>query len=102
STLLISKVLDPLGLPKTGFGDPAELQQGHAYGREARHWHFKKAMAGAAGLRSTLQDLQVFLGHNLHPDDSALRGALLLARQARGEDGAGAPRLCWACAECDC
>jgi CubicO group peptidase (beta-lactamase class C family) len=95
STLLISKVLDPLGLPKTGFGDPAELQQGHAYGREARHWHFKKAMAGAAGLRSTLQDLQVFLGHNLHPDDSALRGALLLARQARSEAGAGGLGLGW-------
>jgi CubicO group peptidase (beta-lactamase class C family) len=95
STLLISKVLDPLGLPKTGFGDPAELQQGHAYGREAHHWHFRKAMAGAAGLRSTLQDLLVFLGHNLHPDDSALRGALLLARQARGEDGAGALGLGW-------
>jgi CubicO group peptidase (beta-lactamase class C family) len=95
STLLIGKVLDPLGLPKTGFGDPAELRQGHAYGREARHWHFKKALAGAAGLRSTLQDLLVFLGHNLRPDDSALRGALLLARQARSEAGSGGLGLGW-------
>ena len=95
STLLISKVLDPLGLPKTGFGDSAELQQGHAYGREAHHWHFKKAMAGAAGLRSTLQDLLAFLDHNLHPDDSALRGALLLARQARGQSAAGGVGLGW-------
>jgi len=95
STLLISKVLDPLGLLKTGFGDPAELQQGHAYGREARHWHFKKAMAGAAGLRSTLADLMTFLSHNLHPDDSALRGALLLARQARIQAAAGGLGLGW-------
>ncbi len=95
STLLIGKVLDPLGLPKTGFGDPVELRQGHAYGREARHWHFKKALAGAAGLRSTLQDLLVFLGHNLHPDDSALRGALLLARQARADAGDGGLGLGW-------
>ena len=95
STLLISKVLDPLGLPKTGFGDPAELLQGHAYGREARHWHFRKALAGAAGLRSTLADLLVFLGHNLRPDDSALRGALLLARQARSEVGTGGLGLGW-------
>src|SRR4029078_266231 len=36
-----------------------------------------------------LQDLLVFLGHNLRPDDSALRGALLLARQARSEAGSG-------------
>ena len=96
STLLISKVLDPLGLPKTGFGDPAELQQGHAYGREAHHWHFKKALAGAAGLRSTLQDLLAFLSHNLHPDDSALRGALLLARQARSQAAVGGLGLGWA------
>jgi D-alanyl-D-alanine-carboxypeptidase/D-alanyl-D-alanine-endopeptidase len=95
ATLLIGKVLDPLGLPKTGFGDPAELQQGHAYGHEAHHWHFRKAMAGAAGLRSTLQDLLVFVGHNLHPDDSALRGALLLARQARSEAGVGGLGLGW-------
>ncbi len=95
STLLISKVLDPLGLPKTGFGDPAELQQGHAYGREVRHWHFKKAMAGAAGLRSTLPDLMTFLSHNLHPDDSALRGALLLARQSRDQAAAGGLGLGW-------
>lgn len=94
STLLIGKVLDPLGLPKTGFGDSAELQQGHAYGRDARHWHFK-AMAGAAGLRSTLQDLLVFLSHNLHPDDSALRGALLLARQSRTEAAVGGLGLGW-------
>jgi CubicO group peptidase (beta-lactamase class C family) len=96
ATLLIGKVLDPLGLPKTGFGDPAELQQGHAYGREARHWHFQKAMAGAAGLRSTLPDLMTFLNHNLHPDDSALRGALLLARQARSQTAAGGLGLGWA------
>ncbi len=95
STLLIGKVLDPLGLTKTGFGDPPELLQGHAYGREAQHWHFKKAMAGAAGLRSTLQDLLVFLGHNLRPGDSALRGALLLARQARSEAGTGGLGLGW-------
>jgi D-alanyl-D-alanine-carboxypeptidase/D-alanyl-D-alanine-endopeptidase len=95
STLLISKVLDPLGLSKTGFGDPAELLQGHAYGRDAHHWHFKKAMAGAAGLRSTLQDLLAFLSHNLHPDDSALRGALLLARQARSQAAAGGLGLGW-------
>ncbi|HET7063344.1 MAG TPA: serine hydrolase [Rudaea sp.] len=95
ATLMISKILDPLGLPKTGFGDPAELQQGHAYGREAHHWHFKKALAGAAGLRSTLPDLMTFLRHNLHPDDSALRGALLLARQARTQAAAGGLGLGW-------
>jgi len=95
STLLIGKVLDPLGLPKTGFGDPPELLQGHAYGREAHHWHFKKALAGAAGLRSNLQDLLVFLGHNLHPDDTALRSALLLARQARSHAAIGGLGLGW-------
>ncbi|HSE12664.1 MAG TPA: serine hydrolase [Rudaea sp.] len=94
STLLISKVLDPLGMRKTGFGDAAQLQQGHAYGRDAHHWHYK-AMAGAAGLRSTLQDLLVFLRHNLHPDDSSLRAALLLARQARSDAAIGGLGLGW-------
>lgn len=94
TTLLVTKVLDPLGLPKTGFGDPAELQQGHAYGRDARHWHFK-AMAGAAGLRSTLHDLLAFLSHNLLPDDSSLRGALMLARQSRSDAAIGGLGLGW-------
>lgn len=93
-SLLLSKVLAPLGLKNTGFEDSAALRQGHAYGHPASHWHFD-ALAGAAGLRSSLSDLLTFMQRNLHPDSSPLRSALLLARQTRADSVVGGLGLGW-------
>jgi CubicO group peptidase (beta-lactamase class C family) len=79
--VLAARVLAPLGLTHTGFDD-AQLLPGHVRGEPAPHWHYG-VLGAAAGLRSTLPDLLEFMHRNLVPGDSALRGALLLARQAR-------------------
>jgi D-alanyl-D-alanine-carboxypeptidase/D-alanyl-D-alanine-endopeptidase len=93
-TLLVSKILVPLGMPHTGFDDPQNLLAGHAFGQDAAHWHYG-VLAGAAGLRSTLSDLMAFVHVNLQPETSTLRGALLLARQPRAEGLAGGVGLGW-------
>lgn len=83
SELLVEKVLKPLGLEHTGFDDSIGLLAGHTtYGSSAPHWHFG-ALAGAAGLRSSIGDLLTFLQQNLQPQASKLRAALLLARQTQ-------------------
>ena len=81
--LLDEKILKPLGMQHTGFDDDAGLLVGHAHADAVPHWHFG-ALAGAAGLRSSVGDLLALLQQNLRPQDSPLRAALLLARQAQG------------------
>ena len=92
--LMTSRILVPLGMDHTGFDDSAALLSGHAFGKPAAHWHFQ-ALAGAAGLRSTLGDLLAFIRANLRPDGSSLRAALLLARQARAAGGGGSLGFGW-------
>jgi CubicO group peptidase (beta-lactamase class C family) len=92
--LLTNKVLVPLGMTHSEFGDPAGLLAGHAYGGAAAHWHHA-ATAGAAGLRSTLGDLLAFVRSGLKPEASPLRGALLLVRQSRAEGPVGGVGLGW-------
>jgi CubicO group peptidase (beta-lactamase class C family) len=94
STLLASKVLVPLGMVHSGFDDPQNLLAGHAFSQTAPHWHYG-VLAGAAGLRSTLNDLMAFVRVNLQPETSPLRGALLLARQSRAQGPAGGVGLGW-------
>jgi CubicO group peptidase (beta-lactamase class C family) len=82
-TILHDKILAPLSMTRTGFDD-ASLLDGHAHGRVATHWHFG-ALAGAAGLRSSVGDLLDFLQINLRPPATTLRAPLLLVRQPQGE-----------------
>jgi CubicO group peptidase (beta-lactamase class C family) len=80
--LLDDKILKPLGLEHTNFEDTLGLAVGHARGITAPHWHYG-ALAGAAGLRSSVGDLLVLLQQNLQPEASPRRAALLLARQTQ-------------------
>jgi len=93
-TLLANKVLAPLGMVHSTFDDPQNLLAGHAFSQDAAHWHYG-VLAGAAGLRSTLNDLMAFVRVNLQPETSTLRGALLLARQSRALGPAGGVGLGW-------
>ena len=92
--LLSDKILLPLGLKHTGFDDSTALLGGHARGESAAHWHFS-ALAGSAGLRSTVDDLLDFLQLNLRPGDSPFRAALLLARQPRARSSTQDIGLGW-------
>jgi CubicO group peptidase (beta-lactamase class C family) len=92
--LLASRIFAPLAMTHSGFEDSAGLLAGHAFGQPAKHWHFG-VLAGAAGMRSTLGDLLAFVRANLQPESSPLRGALLLARQARDEGPVGGLGLGW-------
>lgn len=93
-SLLAGKVLTPLGMSHSGFDDPPSLLPGHAFGQTTAHWHFG-VLAGAAGLRSTLNDLLGFVRINLQPEGSSLRAALLLARQSRAAGPAGGVGFGW-------
>ncbi len=84
AVVLVSRILDPLGMAHTGVGDSEHLLPGIGYGQPAPHWHFG-ALAGAAGLRSTLPDLLRFVQANLTPQQSPLRSALLLSRQPQAD-----------------
>ncbi|MBS0515698.1 MAG: serine hydrolase [Proteobacteria bacterium] len=79
---LTDKVLVPLDLRHVSFADDPDLLSGHAHGAIVPHWHYG-VLAGAAGLRASLPDMLAFLQHNLTPENSPLRAALLLARQPR-------------------
>ena len=94
AALLRARVFVPLGMAHTGFADADGLLPGHAFGKESPHWHYA-ALAGAAGLRSTLNDLLAFVRANLQPEGSSLRGALLLARQPHVQTAAGGLGLGW-------
>jgi CubicO group peptidase (beta-lactamase class C family) len=91
---LAEKVLKPLGLSHTTLDDTAALVAGHANGLPVAHWHYA-ALAGAAGLRSTLKDLLGLVRANLRPEASPLRGALLLARHPRATAAGAAIGLGW-------
>jgi len=82
-TILHDKILAPLAMTRTGFDDRS-LLDGHARGQVATHWHFG-ALAGAAGLRSSVGDLLDFLQANLRPLATTLRAPLLLVRQPQGD-----------------
>ncbi|MGH8090398.1 MAG: serine hydrolase, partial [Rudaea sp.] len=84
SVVLVSRILDPLGMSHTGFGDGEHLLPGYGHGQGVPHWHFG-VLAGAAGLRSSLSDLLRFVQANLMPQKSPLRAALLLSRQPQGD-----------------
>ena len=80
---LKDKILAPLGMSSTNFDDSG-LSDGHAHGQAAAHWHFG-ALAGSAGLRSTLSDQLDFLQANLQPQQSpTLRAALLTISDVAG------------------
>lgn len=82
-TILHDKILAPLAMLRTGFDDRS-LLDGHTHGQVAAHWHFG-ALAGAAGLRSSVGDLLDFLQTNLRPPATTLRAPLLLVRQPQGD-----------------
>jgi len=92
--LLASEVLAPLALTQSGFGSVPRLIDGYRDGKPSLHWQHQ-ALSAAAGLRATLSDLMRFAAVQLKPDASALRAAILLAREPRATAGGGETALAW-------
>jgi serine-type D-Ala-D-Ala carboxypeptidase/endopeptidase len=93
-SLMASDVLAPLALAGSGFGNVPHLVDGFRDGKSATHWQHQ-AFAPASGLRASLSDLMRFAAATLRPDSSALRAAILLARQPRAAAGGGETALAW-------
>lgn len=90
ATLVTESVCKPLGLTRTGLGEP--VVQGHTRrGRPTPPWNLA-ALAGAGGLRSTATDLLTFLRAQLECRDEAIR----LSRQSEHRiNSAQAVQLGW-------
>ncbi len=82
---LVQRICDPLGLPDTRSMLTAEQQERLApphtpTGEPTLNWDLP-TLAGAAGLRSTAQDLLILLTTNLGSVSTPLQSALRLCRQ---------------------
>src|SRR5690606_18358058 len=64
------------------------------------NWDFQ-ALAGAGALRSTADDMLLFLEHQLHPEQSPLQAALELSQQKHHEGKQGTIGLGWQIRERD-
>ena len=93
-TLLADDILAPLALGQSGLGSVPRLLDGYREGKPVAHWQHQ-ALAPAAGMRATLDDLMRFAAIELKPDASRLRAAVLLARQPRAIAGGGETALAW-------
>lgn len=93
-SLIASDVLAPLTLTGSGFGNVPHLVDGFRDGKPVPHWQHQ-AFAPASGLRASLSDLMRFTAAALRPDKTALRAAILLARQPRAVAGGGETALAW-------
>ena len=77
--LVRTRVLDPLGLASTGFGDCCgEPVEGFRKGRPTPPWTFG-ALGPAGALRSTIGDMLAFAGRCIDPPEGTIGEALELA-----------------------
>lgn len=91
--LVTTLIAEPLGMSDTRMTLDADqrprLVPGHdARGNVVANWDMD-ALAGAGGLRSTVDDLLRFVAANLAPDDGPLGKALALAQGPRFDSGSG-------------
>ncbi|HJT98658.1 MAG TPA: serine hydrolase, partial [Rhodanobacteraceae bacterium] len=93
-SLVASEVLAPLAMTGSGFGRIPRLVEGWRDGEVVPSWQ-QQVLSPASGLRATLGDLSKFLAAQLRPDASALRAAILLARDPRAVAGGGETALAW-------
>jgi D-alanyl-D-alanine-carboxypeptidase/D-alanyl-D-alanine-endopeptidase len=86
-TLIRERILEPLGMRMTSYdrADVAEwLARGHNdAGGVVPYWDLSDAVAGAAGLRSSMEDMLLYLGAQVGPPDTELERAIRDAHQVR-------------------
>lgn len=87
--LLRERILDPLGMDRTGYALEGELAEwmvkGHSEngGEVVPYWFATEAIEGAGGLRSNVEDMLRYLAANVRPPDSRVDRALHAAQEVR-------------------
>lgn len=79
--LIKNKLFDPLNMERTTITITPELAanvaRGHnVHGEETPYWHFTEAFVGAGGLKSTANDMILYIKANLYPAYSSLGDTL--------------------------
>ena len=96
--LLAERIAGPLGLKSTGIelseSMKARLASGYDVDQQPKSNWSMPAFNGAGGIRSDMTDMLRFARANLHPEETPIEDALLLAQKIRHQDESG-PDLSW-------
>ncbi|HEX2209981.1 MAG TPA: serine hydrolase [Longimicrobium sp.] len=92
--LIRERILEPLGMRMTGYEREGEIAAWLAKGRGpggevAPYWDASEAIAGAGGLRSSIDDMLLYLRAQLSPPDNAVGRAIRTAQQVQHTFGSG-------------
>jgi D-alanyl-D-alanine-carboxypeptidase/D-alanyl-D-alanine-endopeptidase len=84
--LVRERILEPLGMRNTSYHREGEVGAWHAQGytdggEAAPFWDAGEAIAGAGGLRSSVEDMLLYLRAQLGPADTELERAMRVAHQ---------------------
>jgi CubicO group peptidase (beta-lactamase class C family) len=84
--LVRERILEPLGMRMTSYGRAGDVAAWHAIGYDedgdaAPFWDAGEAIAGAGGLRASVEDMLVYLRAQLGPADSDVERAMRVAQQ---------------------
>ena len=87
-TLIQQRILEPLGMRMTSYGRDGAvagwLAKGHdEEGNVVPYWDLTDAVAGAGGLRSSMEDMLTYLRAQLGPADTDLERAMRQTHQER-------------------
>jgi CubicO group peptidase (beta-lactamase class C family) len=89
--LVVERIAGPLGMRETRIalseGMKSRLAQGHDEGGLAVPLWNLPTLAGAGALRSTIEDMMIFLRGNLEPGGTPLAAAIALSQQPRQSMG---------------
>jgi CubicO group peptidase (beta-lactamase class C family) len=87
-TLIQQRILEPLGMRMTSYGRDGAVAEWLAKGHDDNgavvpYWDLTDAVAGAGGLRSSMEDMLVYLRAQLGPADTDLERAMRQTHQER-------------------
>jgi D-alanyl-D-alanine-carboxypeptidase/D-alanyl-D-alanine-endopeptidase len=92
--LVRERILEPLGMRSTSYFREGDVGAWHAQGYTERgdaapFWDAGEAIAGAGGLRSSMEDMMIYLRAQLSPPDNDLGRAIRRAQQVHHRFASG-------------
>ena len=99
--LVRERILEPLGMRMTSYDRQGDVAAWHAQGYTERgeaapFWDASEAIAGAGGLRASVEDMLVYLRAQVGPADTDLERAMRVAQQEHQRYPENAIGLAWA------